>query len=368
MLRKTLQRTPCYWRPLVIRVLVVDDSPTMRELLVRLLQADGGFELAGVACDGEEAADLTRQLRPDVITMDIHMPRLDGVAATRRIMAETPTPIVVVAASIRTREVDLAFRALQAGAVTVVNKPPGPNDPDHARAVGTLLNTVRLMSAVKVVRQRRLTTAEAGTVQAPLRPNAQARGAASPLAVAIAASTGGPQAIQAVLQALGSDLGVPVLVVQHIGQGFAAGMAAWLATTCPQVVKLAEQGEVPVGGTVYLAPEDSHLLVTHRGSLALSQAPRRGSFRPSADVLFESASEVYGARVVGVILTGMGDDGVAGLRLLRAAGAPTIAQDEATSVVYGMPRAAVEAGAAGQVLPLSAIGPGIRWLLETSGA
>ena len=340
----------------------------MRELLARLLLTDGQFEVVGVACDGEEAAELTRRLRPDVITMDIHMPRLDGVAATQRIMAETPTPIVVVAASVRTREVDLAFEALQAGAVTVVNKPPGPNDPNHGKAVADLLNTVRLMSAVKVVRQRRITTAGAGTVHAPLPPNAQAVEAASPLAIAIAASTGGPQAIQMVLQALGSDLSVPVLVVQHIGQGFAAGMAAWLATTCPQVVKLAEQGEMPAGGTVYLAPEDCHLLVTHRGSLALSKAPPRGSFRPSADVLFESASDFYGARVVGVILTGMGDDGVAGLQLLRSAGALTIAQDEATSVVYGMPRAAADAGAAGQVLPLSAIGPRLRRLLGMSGA
>jgi two-component system, chemotaxis family, protein-glutamate methylesterase/glutaminase len=249
-----------------------------------------------------------------------------------------------------------------------VNKPPGPTDPNHSKAVGDLLNTVRLMAAVKVVRQRRTGLAGAGTVAGPPPPNAPAEATASLLAIAIAASTGGPQAIQTVLQALGNDLAVPVLVVQHIGQGFAAGMAAWLEATCPQRVKLAEQGEVPAGGAVYLAPDGCHLLVTHQGSLVLSMAPPLGGFRPSANVLFESASEAYAARVVGVILTGMGDDGVVGLQKLRNAGAPTIAQDEATSIVYGMPRAAVEAGAAGEVLPLSAIAPRLRVLIGSPAA
>lgn len=349
----------------MIRVLVVDDSPTMRELLTRLLDADGRFQVAGVACDGEEAAQLARQTQPDVITMDIHMPRLDGVAATRRIMSETPTPIVVLAASVHRSEVNLAFEALQAGAASVVDKPPGPKDPNHARATAALLKTIELMSAVKVVR-RRPGQAQEPILHLPLA--SRSPGIEGPAAaIAIAASTGGPQAIQSILKVLG-DVSVPILIVQHIGHGFASGMAAWLTATCPQTVKLGEQDEVPRPGSVYLAPDDRHLLVTSRGSLTLSKAPAQGGFRPSANVLFESAAGHYGKRAIGVLLTGMGDDGAAGLLKLHAAGALTIAQDEASSIVFGMPRAAVEAGAATEVLPLQAIAPRLTSLLALGGA
>jgi two-component system chemotaxis response regulator CheB len=351
-----------------IRVLVVEDSASMRELIVRLFRADNQFEVVGTARDGEEAVALTARLRPDVVTMDIHLPRLNGVLATRRIMAETPTPIVVVSASVEQKEVGLAFEALQAGAVTVLDKPPGPGDPRHAAAARELLTTVRLMAQVKVVR-RWATGASGVQLWGPSSPTAPAArvNQRRPVAIAVAASTGGPQAIQTLLQALGGRLNVPVLVVQHISDGFAAGMAAWLSSSCPQPVRLAEHGDTPTGGVVYLAPGDRHLLVTRRGALALSKAPPAGGFRPSANLLFESAAEYYGAHTVGVILTGMGDDGATGLGTLRAAGAVTIAQDEATSVVFGMPGSAVATGAAEHVLPLAAIGPEIRVLLGLDG-
>lgn len=352
----------------MIRVLVVEDSASMRELLVSLLQADGHFQVVGTAADGEEAVSLAARLRPDVITMDIHLPRLDGVSATRRIMAETPTPIVVVSASVREKEVGLAFEALQAGAVTVLDKPPGPGDPRYKAAIQELLRTVRLMAEVKVLRGRTavLTSAAQHTVGAEERDRRDlpsARDRSRPKVIAIAASTGGPQAIQQVLQTLGGSLDVPLLLVQHISRGFAAGMAAWLSGTCPLRVRLAEQGDELVSGTAYLAPEDFHLVVTRRGTLTLSKAPLVGGFRPSANVLFESVAETYGAHAVGIILTGMGEDGAVGLRSLRAAGSHTIAQDEASSVVYGMPRAAASLEAAVQVLPLTTIGPVVRTLL-----
>jgi two-component system chemotaxis response regulator CheB len=344
-----------------IRLLVVDDSAAMRELLSRLFRADSQFDVVGTARDGEEAVALTARLRPDVITMDLHLPRLNGALATRRIMAETPTPVVVVSTSVHQREVGLAFEALQAGAVTVLNKPPGPDSPGHLAAVQELLSTVRLMAQVKVV--RRWATGghlPPSTVPAPRRaPSTRRR----PVAIMIVASTGGPQAIQRLLQALGGNLSVPVLVVQHINDGFAAGMAGWLSSSCPQPVRLAEHGDTPSAGVVYLAPGNVHLLVTRRGTLALSKAPPVGGFRPSGNLLFESGAEYYGANAVGVILTGMGDDGAAGLYTLRVAGAMTIAQDEATCVVYGMPAAAVSLGAAEQVLPLTEIGPEIRRVL-----
>jgi two-component system chemotaxis response regulator CheB len=351
----------------LIRVLVVDDSVASRALLARLLQADGHFTVVGTAGDGEDAIAQTALLRPDVITMDIHMPRLDGLSAIRRIMAVTPTPIVVVTASAQKQEVDLAFQALQAGALTVLDKPPGPADPHHSAAARELLTTVRLMSEVRVV--RRWTPAMPsrranGKVASGAVPAGPAVG--GPRLIALAASTGGPQAIQTVLQSLDHHLTVPMLVVQHISPGFAGGMAEWLAATCPQLVKLAEHGETPVAGTVYLAPSDAHLIVTHRGALALSKAPPSNGFRPSANVLFESVAECFGSRAIGILLTGMGDDGAAGLGQLRAAGATTIAQDQASSVVFGMPGAAVALDAASRVLPLSSIGGALHDLLTSS--
>jgi two-component system chemotaxis response regulator CheB len=179
----------------------------------------------------------------------------------------------------------------------------------------------------------------------------------------VVASTGGPQAIQSLLQGLGSDLSVPVLIVQHINDGFAAGMAGWLSSSCPLRVQLAEHGDTPSAGVVYLAPGDRHLLVTRRGTLALSKSPPAGGFRPSGNLLFESGAEYYGAGAVGVLLTGMGEDGALGLGTLRTAGSVTFAQDEATSVVFGMPAAAIALGAADRVLPIFAIAPEIRALL-----
>jgi two-component system chemotaxis response regulator CheB len=347
----------------MIRVLVVDDSASARDLLVRLFQADAQFEVVGTAGDGEAGVALTARLRPDVITMDIHMPGLGGLAAIRRIMAETPTPIVAISASIEANDVGTALEALKAGAVSMVERPYGPGDPRHLPAARDLLTTVRLMATVPVVR-RPVTRAQADDRTTPLASADSAIDGRRPVAIALAASTGGPQAIQAVLQSIGHGLDVPLFIVQHITAGFAPGMVSWLSSTCPQAVKLAEQGEQPRGGTVYLAPQDHHLMLARRGTLVLSSAPPVRGFRPSASVLFESVAEYYGARAVGAILTGMGDDGAAGLGALRAAGAVTIAQDEATSVVYGMPAAAVALGAARYVLPLAAIGPAVRKLVD----
>jgi len=347
-----------------IRVLIVEDSASARELLVRLIESDAQFRVVGTARDGVEAVALGAQLRPDVMTMDLHLPRLDGVAATRRIMAETPTPIVIVSTTSKDKPNGLAFEALRAGALTILDKPSGPSDPRHAQLAQQLLTTLRLMAEVKVVRRSRVGVAESAPSLPAAEPVRPAVG--RPLVLVLAASTGGPLAVQTVLQALGRDFDIPVLVVQHMSHGFLSGMADWLAATCPQSVRLAAHGDQPTGRTVYVAPEDQHLLVTRRGTLALSNAPLVGGFRPSANVLFESIAECYGARVVAAVLTGMGDDGALGLEALRTVGASTIAQDEASSVVYGMPRAA--AAAAERVVPLSAIGPTVRTLLGLTPA
>jgi len=338
---------------------LADPGGVSRDRIIHLLDRDGRFQVVATASDGVAAADTTARLRPDVVVMNLRLPPLDGIAATRRIMAETPTPVVIVSTSGDGIPTERAAEALQAGAVSVLDKPLCPDHAQYAQAIQELLTSIRLMAEVKVVRR----PASGGRRHLVLLPPHEPLEKRRPVVLVMTASTGGPQAIQTVLQALGADLDVPVLIVQHMSKGFLPGMVGWLDGTCPQVVRLAVDGVQPTGGIVYIAPEEHHLLVTRAGKLALTKAPPVGGFRPSANTLFESAAHFYVADSVGAVLTGMGDDGAAGMAALRSRGASTIAQDEASAVVYGMPRAAVAVGGAERVLPLDAIGPAVRKLL-----
>lgn len=335
-----------------IRVLVAEDSPTARALLVGMISASSGLEVVGQATNGLEAVALAMSLRPDVITMDIQMPVLDGFEATKRIMAEAPTPIVIVS-SLDVKSVQFAMEALQAGALAVLPKPVGPTSPDFGQASRYLAVTLRSMSQVKLVRRWRTAAPYRSTSTPPLPADAAPRFA--PRVVAIAASTGGPNALQAIFTALPDEFPAPILVVQHIALGFAPGFAKWLGETSKVRVKIAVAGEPLRPGTAYLAPDDQHLGVSERSTVVLSNAPPVGSFRPSGSFLFESVARVFGQASLGVILTGMGSDGVEGLRAVKAAGGQVIAQDELTSQIYGMPAAAVAAGVVDVVLPLHAI-------------
>ncbi len=333
----------------MIRVLVAEDSATARNLLVLILGSDPGIEVVGEARDGVEAVEMAQRLRPDLVTMDIQMPRMDGLAATAEIMITAPTPIVIVTAGALPGEVEGSLDMLGHGALEVLRKPPGPDSPGFAGAARRLIETVRAMSEVKVVRRWRAAPDRPGPSAAPPEPGAGAR------VVAIAASTGGPAALQRLLSALPSEFSAPILVVQHIAPGFAEGLSAWLDGVCPLRVKVAREGEPLALRTVYFAPEDRHLGVSDRRRVTTPATEPVGGFRPSATVLFESAARAFGGSTLAVILTGMGDDGVRGLRAVRRAGGRILAQDEATSVVFGMPGAAVEAGLADAVLPLDAI-------------
>ncbi len=340
----------------MIRVLVVDDSPTARALLVEILRSDPDIQVVGEAKDGQEGVELTARLRPTLVTMDVRMPRLDGFAATKEIMIASPTPIVIVTASFDTREVEIAMQALRAGALAVLRKPPGPESPAFEEAARKLVGTVKAMAQVKVVRHWRpparpgdgaRRAGEAGPAPAAARPSRRV--------VAVATSTGGPAALHRLLSGLPGDFPAPLLVVQHNAPGFMAGLVNWLDGSCDLTVKLAEQGEPLRPHTAYLAPDDRHLGVSSQATVVLSSAPPVGGFRPSGTHLFESAARACGPALVALILTGMGDDGVAGLRAVRQAGGQVIAQDEDSSVVWGMPGAAVAAGLADSVLPLDAI-------------
>ena len=340
----------------MIRVLVIDDSATARALVVNVLGSAGDLQVVGEARDGLEGVALTQKLRPDVVTMDLHMPKMDGYTAIKEIMITAPTPIVVATGSTLAGEVATAMHALRAGALAVLRKPPAPGTPGFDEAVQKLITTVRAMAQVKVVRHwrstDRQTPRDGGSTPAPLPPP---MGDVRTRLVAVATSTGGPAALQVLLSDLPGDFEAPILVVQHITRGFTNGLAAWLNTLCDLHVKVAEHGERLASHTVYIAPDDRHLGVSNQAVVALSAAPPVGGFRPSGTFLFESAARAFGPAATAVILTGMGDDGVAGLRAVRQAGGRIIAQDEETSVVYGMPGAAVAAGLADQVLPLDRV-------------
>ncbi len=341
-----------------IRVLVVDDSPTSRLLLVEILRADDEIDVVGQAADGVEAVEMVKRLRPDIVTMDVQMPRLDGFAATKRIMVESPTPILITT-SVDPRALSVSLEAVRMGALAVQAKPGDPKAPGFDEEARELVRQVKAMSRVKVVRHHET---EAARVQATLASSAALRGMPAEV-VAIAASTGGPAALHRILTTVSADFPVPILVVQHMARGFSPGFAGWLDEASPLRVKLAEEGEALRPGTVYVAVDDHHLCLSPSRRIHLSTAEAVGGFRPSGTVLFESVAAAFGSRAVGVILTGMGRDGVDGLRAIRRAGGRTVAESEATAVVYGMPAAAVHAGLADLVLPLDEVCAAVAGLL-----
>lgn len=339
-----------------IRVVVIDDSPTVRDLLVDLLRAAGDMEVVGIGANGADAVRLVNRLHPDVVTMDIRMPTLDGLEATRRIMREAPTPIVIVTGSLMRGDIDLTMEALRAGALTIVNK-PGLADPETCDKV---VQAVRLMASVPVIHHwnRGLTSRPA--VAAGRLPAGLPRPRPQPLRViGLAASTGGPAALATILRALSAykQFQLPLLIVQHITTGFASSLADWLSQYTDRRVALASHGDAVTAGTVWLAPDDYHIQVNGQGVVELSKQPPYHGLRPSANMLFQSLARAYGAQAAGVILTGMGDDGGEGLETLHTAGGLTIAQDEPSCVVFGMPREAIARHAVDYVLPLDRIAP-----------
>jgi two-component system chemotaxis response regulator CheB len=335
----------------MLRVLVVDDSEVARRLLVSVLGGADGLGVVGEASSGPEAVRLAGRLRPDVITMDVQMPGMDGLEATRRIMQQHPAPIVVVSGGHDPDDLAHSLRALDAGAVAALRKPRGPLDPGFAAQAAELVGTVRLMAEVKVFRRRPAAPPPATAPAGPAGNGARRPRHPAEL-VAVGASTGGPAALATVLRGLPATTPVPILVVQHITHGFDAALATWLDETTPLSVSLATDGQPLAAGQVLIAPAGSHLGLSAAGRVELRRDPPLSGHRPSASHLFASVARVFGARGAGVVLTGMGSDGAAGLLELRRAGGTVLAQDQASCVVPGMPAAAVAAGAVDEVVPL----------------
>lgn len=342
-----------------VRAIIVEDSATVRARLVEIMQSDPEIELVGEADNGKDGISLCESLRPDVITMDMMLPVMTGQAATEYIMAHCPTPILIVSASVNRGELFRTYDALAAGAVDVLEKPTG-REPD-GQWESYFLSTVKLVSRIKVITRPmgRLKQRAAARVAVPEAPYTRPKGSGIEV-VAIGASTGGPGAIVEILRGLPADFRLPLLLVLHINEPFGSAFADWLDAQTERSVRHAIDGESveAIAGQMIMSPGHSHLVVRD-GRLRLTQDAERHSCRPSVDVLFESLAREYGAQGAGCLLTGMGRDGAQGLLDMRKAGALTIAQDEATSVIYGMPREAALLGAAQHILPIQEIGPAI---------
>ena len=331
----------------MIQVLIADDSPFAAQYLGALLVSDPEFRVVGVAKSGTEAVSMAQSLRPDIICMDVNMPGGDGYSATRTIMANNPLPVVIVSSDTDQGQVALSFKALEAGALTFVAKPPGPTSPGYARAVRDFIATFKAMAGVKVIRRSSATSPNNAVIPAA---NFGSKASRNVRIVAIAASTGGPQMLQTIFQNLPRLLSVPVVVVQHITPGFERGLADWLGKTCSLPISIAVDGETLYAGQVYIAPDGFHLEVSRAlRVLLVSGLPEHG-VKPAGSRLLRSVAKGFGADAIGVVLSGMGRDGADGLKLMRDAGALTIAQTADSSVVHGMPGEAIRLGAACHVL------------------
>ncbi|MFZ2959458.1 MAG: chemotaxis-specific protein-glutamate methyltransferase CheB [Candidatus Ozemobacteraceae bacterium] len=346
----------------MIKLLIVDDSLVVREFLNHIFSSDPEIMVVGLAQNGNEAVEMTSFHRPDVITMDLHMPLLDGLGATRKIMEICATPIVIVTGNPNVKEAAFTFNLLDAGALAVVSRPPSIGEPEYERASRNLIETVKCMSEIKVVSRplRRTTAPHFFSL-----PEKQVSIPAQDIrVVAIGASTGGPQALQKLLSALPKDLPVPILIVQHIAVGFVAGFAEWLQTVTGFPIHLAISGVCPLPGHVYIPPDFVHMGVTTGLRIELSSQPQEESLRPAISYLFRTLAQTMGSQAVGVLLTGMGRDGSRELKSMKEAGAITIAQDKASCVVFGMPGEAIKLNAAKYILPPEAIAAVLTNLLK----
>ena len=332
----------------MIKVLIVDDSRVVQQFMIHIFSYDHDIEVVGIAGSGEEAIRIALEKKPDVITMDVYMPGMDGYEATRKIMEIVPTPIVVVSGILQTDDVPNSFRLFESGALAIVPRPPWMEDPEFVHARNTLIQTVKLMSEVKVIKRfpkqsrdrqkhdhiiHKLST-ETNDVKV----------------IAIGASTGGPAVLKTVLSDLPKNLPVPVVIVQHIAKEFVKGLVDWLSEFSVLPMHIPGDGECMLPGHVYFAPDDFQMGLLPGLRINLMMSPSENGLSPSVDYLFRSVAEYYGSNALGILLTGMGKDGAAELKTMKDKGAITIVQNEDSCVVFGMPGEAVKIGAAGHIL------------------
>jgi two-component system, chemotaxis family, protein-glutamate methylesterase/glutaminase len=347
-------------------VLVVDDSSFMRTLIAEMVESTREFQVVGTAADGIEAIDAIRSLNPDIVTLDIEMPRLDGLQALDTIMREMPRPVVMLSAAGSERGNEMTLRALERGAVEFVRKPSGPISIDLLTVKQELLAALNAARAVNMAGVR--TLAQAGVPAGAETVPKNISGSAARVVV-IAASTGGPRALGEIIPHLPDTLGAAVLIVQHMPREFTRSLSHRLDLMSPLPVAEATDGEAVLENHVYLAPGGFHMTVTGDAGDAkvkLDTSPTIWGVRPAADPLFVSAAEAFGAKAIGVVLTGMGRDGAEGLRRIRAAGGKAVVQDRDSSIIYGMPQAAMETAGADQVAAARDVARAIKDLCRST--
>lgn len=326
-----------------VRVLIAEDSEIFASILAETISAEPDMEVVGVAADGEAAVELCAELAPDIVLMDIRMPRMDGLTATEQIMADCPTPILVVTADPYHAGVDMSFRALSAGALDLMAKPASL--PWERQQREAFLRKIRLLAQVAVVRHQRAGRPQRVSYHGAHEP-------AADVAVGIVASTGGPRALGRLLAELPATFPTPVFVVQHIIPGFSSHLAKWLNSVAALEVVEAQDGEFGRAGVAYVAPANVHLRVHDRFRIELVPGDPVSGHLPSGDVLLESLARARHRYAIGIVLSGIGSDGTTGLAAVHRAGGVTMVQDRASSVVYGMPQSALDLGVVDEVVEL----------------
>lgn len=364
----------------LIRVLLVEDSPVALVILKRILATSPDIEVVGTARHGQEALELIPKLQPQVICTDYHMPQMNGLEFTEEVMMRFARPILVISASVQAEDTQTIFKMLNAGAVDVFPKPRAPSIREYELLKQELISKIKVLSGVTVFTRHRRNNSitrpvdyaprTVGDNRQPLRletktqiPISRSQGINLPSKnhyskakiVSIGASTGGPQALNNIFSQLPRNFPLPILCVQHISEGFLQGLVDWLASECELPVKIAKFGEIPQPGVIYFPPEGKHLELDSFGKFVCSNSPPVSGHRPSVSVTFTSVAKCYGAANIAVLLTGMGRDGADGMLAIAQAGGITIAQNEASCVVFGMPKEAIALGAAKHILPVNQI-------------
>lgn len=332
----------------MIRLLVVEDTPAVLETLLAILNSEPTIQVIGVAHDGKEAVEAVNRDKPDLITMDIHLPKMDGFEATRKIMETNPLPIIIVSDSENTDDVTITFQAMEAGALIVLPKPMSVGHLEHEVSATRFIQTIKTMAEVKVV--RRWPKVQPKILPSSLPLELADKPTTNTQIVVMGASTGGPVILQSILSALPANFPVPIIIIQHMTVGFIRGLVEWLAQSCFLPIHLAAQGEFVLPGHVYVAPDDAQIKIGMGGRIILTKDPGENGHCPSISYCFKSVAEVYGKQAIGVLLSGMGRDGAKELKLMRDNGAITIAQDEESCVIFGMPGEAVKLGGAQYIL------------------
>ncbi len=350
----------------MIDVLIVDDSLTSRKFIKHIFDTDPKMRVIGEAKNGAEALRFVENRRPDVVVMDIQMPGMNGYETTRAIMNICPVPIVIHSTLAAPGKADIIFQAMKAGAVAVSQKPSGPGHPDSRQMIEKLIRTVKLMSEVKVVRKfnRNQKTALPSDVSTKLSQKAFS----GIEIIGIGASTGGPPVLQTLLSTLSHDFSIPIIIVQHIATGFLDGMVAWLSKHTEMTLAIPKTGDPISGGHIYFAPEDHHLEITPARHFLIRPIPSENALKRPITYLFSSMAQIFGKTAAGVLLTGMGNDGAKGLKEMKRHGAITMAQNEESAVVFGMPHEAIKLDAATYVLSPTEIASYLNFLGQRKAA